>query len=392
MKKSLVFIFSVAMVFLLCGCCLSHDWVEASCTAPKTCSKCEKTEGEPVGHQWQEATCTTPQTCSTCATTEGKSLGHDWKNATIEAPKTCQRCAATEGNPLWICEACDGTGKKTCTVCNKGIAQCEACEGKKSITCPSCNGNKVIACSSCEGSGNSRSYSTKLCSDCRGTGHLATQCYECRGTKMVPQNGQFVNCTKCGGVGSLPITCWTCGGKCHLKYYEKCSECNGRGNIRDENCKGSGKITCEICTGKGNITCNTCNGTLIATCETCNGNGWTTDIVSSGVKIDFIGFTVSRDDPLKIDNSFPRDCDYVCYTYYVDGPNNTKTYTLRERRQLPGEEAKLAGWTTENVKVGEYRGSVWDEGYSALNSGILVVEILIDKTGEVVGRFEMPIE
>ena len=32
-----------------------HDWVEATCTEPKTCSVCGATEGDPLGHNWAEA-------------------------------------------------------------------------------------------------------------------------------------------------------------------------------------------------------------------------------------------------------------------------------------------------------------------------------------------------
>ena len=33
--------------------CLFHNWVSATCTKPKTCSKCGKTEGEPKGHYYK---------------------------------------------------------------------------------------------------------------------------------------------------------------------------------------------------------------------------------------------------------------------------------------------------------------------------------------------------
>lgn len=32
------------------GSALGHDWTNATCTAPKTCSRCHSTEGEPLGH------------------------------------------------------------------------------------------------------------------------------------------------------------------------------------------------------------------------------------------------------------------------------------------------------------------------------------------------------
>lgn len=34
-----------------------HTWDEATCSKPKTCSICGKTEGESLGHKWKEAIC-----------------------------------------------------------------------------------------------------------------------------------------------------------------------------------------------------------------------------------------------------------------------------------------------------------------------------------------------
>lgn len=102
MKKVFLIIFSLSILLLFSGCCLSHEWVEASCTAPKTCSKCEKTEGEPLEHQWKEATCIEPKTCTSCAATEGEKLEHtfgkeeildpNYVEATATFVKTCTNC------------------------------------------------------------------------------------------------------------------------------------------------------------------------------------------------------------------------------------------------------------------------------------------------------------
>ena len=54
----------------------SHDWKAATCTAPKTCSKCKATEGSAAGHSWKAATCTAPKTCSVCGATEGSKGSH----------------------------------------------------------------------------------------------------------------------------------------------------------------------------------------------------------------------------------------------------------------------------------------------------------------------------
>lgn len=77
-----------------------HQWINASCSAPKTCSLCGETEGEPLDHRWDKATCTKPKTCVVCGQTKGEALGHHWVEATCSAPKTCSRCGATEGEAL----------------------------------------------------------------------------------------------------------------------------------------------------------------------------------------------------------------------------------------------------------------------------------------------------
>ena len=75
----------------------SHSWKNATCTAPKTCSKCGVSEGNAAGHSWKDATCTAPKTCSKCGATEGNSIGHNWRNASCTTPKTCSICKITDG-------------------------------------------------------------------------------------------------------------------------------------------------------------------------------------------------------------------------------------------------------------------------------------------------------
>jgi len=53
-----------------------HNWVDADCDTPKTCSVCGETEGEALGHDWVYATCTEPDTCNRCGETQGEALGH----------------------------------------------------------------------------------------------------------------------------------------------------------------------------------------------------------------------------------------------------------------------------------------------------------------------------
>lgn len=74
-----------------------HTWIDATCTAPRTCKECGETEGNALGHSWLEATCTDPKICTVCHKTEGSALGHQWADATLNAPKTCLNCHATSG-------------------------------------------------------------------------------------------------------------------------------------------------------------------------------------------------------------------------------------------------------------------------------------------------------
>ncbi len=95
-----VIIFSLPMLFPQLFC--SHKlWANATCTRPRVCKSCGKTEGEPLGHKWEEATCTTSKTCQRCGETKGKPLGHqpgswtkevDYVDATSKEIQECDRC------------------------------------------------------------------------------------------------------------------------------------------------------------------------------------------------------------------------------------------------------------------------------------------------------------
>ena len=96
----------------------SHTYKDATCTAPKTCTKCGATEGSAAGHNWNAATCTAAKTCTKCGATEGSAAGHNWSVATCTAPKTCSTCGATEGSAAghnWSAATC--TAPKTCSTC-----------------------------------------------------------------------------------------------------------------------------------------------------------------------------------------------------------------------------------------------------------------------------------
>ena len=75
-----------------------HDWVDATCSAPKTCTKCGETEGEALGHAWGEtayswaedySSCTATRECSRCTEKEvntTNNVASSTTDATCENP------------------------------------------------------------------------------------------------------------------------------------------------------------------------------------------------------------------------------------------------------------------------------------------------------------------
>lgn len=98
MKRISLMLLAALIVVLFTACSCEHEWKNATCTEPVTCSKCGVTAGDALGHKWIEANCTTPKTCSACDATEGSAVGHSWKSATCTDPKICSVCQATEGS------------------------------------------------------------------------------------------------------------------------------------------------------------------------------------------------------------------------------------------------------------------------------------------------------
>lgn len=117
----------------------SHTYKDATCTAPKTCTKCGATSGSALPHTWKAATCTEPETCTVCGATDTPALGHNYSAATCITPATCSDCGATSGDVAehrWKEATC--TAPATCSVCNKtsGRARGHIMDG---TVCEECN-------------------------------------------------------------------------------------------------------------------------------------------------------------------------------------------------------------------------------------------------------------
>ncbi len=73
------------------------------------CTSCKQIINEgaaikAIGHNWTPADCDNPKTCTKCQETEGSSLGHDF-----DANNICTRCGASEGGKLPEDTTTDGT-------------------------------------------------------------------------------------------------------------------------------------------------------------------------------------------------------------------------------------------------------------------------------------------
>ena len=123
-KVSLLILVSLILLLSFASCTLldellgkapaecEHEWTEATCAAPKTCTKCNATEGEAAAHDWAAATCTAPKTCKTCNETEGAPNGHTEVTLQAVAP-TCTSTGLTEGKK---CSVCNTVTKEQTTV------------------------------------------------------------------------------------------------------------------------------------------------------------------------------------------------------------------------------------------------------------------------------------
>ncbi len=115
---ALLLIGAVVLAVLLLRC--DHQWLDATCDAPSTCSSCKATRGEPLGHHWQNATCTVMEHCARCNVSRGAALGHSWQEATCLLPKLCTVCGHEEGSALghsWQEATC--TAPRVCTLCGQ---------------------------------------------------------------------------------------------------------------------------------------------------------------------------------------------------------------------------------------------------------------------------------
>ena len=183
----------VFTVLLLTACSCEHEWENATCTAPVTCTKCGETAGEALGHKWVEATCTTPKTCSVCNMTEGNITGHTWVNATCTVPKKCSICGETDGGALghkWENATC--ITPKKCSIC--GETDGEALGHKwENATCT--DPQKCSICGEVGGNASGHQWNSATCT-------APKKCSVCGETEGEAKGHSYGKgkCTTCGQI------------------------------------------------------------------------------------------------------------------------------------------------------------------------------------------------
>lgn len=152
----------------------SNEWSGNDTSHWHQCINCSAKKDE-VAHEWVEATCTTPKTCSVCSKTEGNVLEHNFvhhnaKAATCteigwDAYDTCLRCDYTTYNEVpatghmyksewdsnsekhWHeCDACKDKKDEADHTWDKGVITTPATttsEGVKTFTCEICKATKT---------------------------------------------------------------------------------------------------------------------------------------------------------------------------------------------------------------------------------------------------------
>ena len=120
MKKLTLILLSIVMIVALAACgdkkC-DHAYDNA---CDVTCNECG--EERTITHDWNDATCLTPKTCSICGATEGDSLGHtaeaDDGNCTTEVKCTvCGDVTTPAGQHTPNADDGDCTTPIVCSVC-----------------------------------------------------------------------------------------------------------------------------------------------------------------------------------------------------------------------------------------------------------------------------------
>lgn len=148
MKRASIILLLTLLTILLAGCApgmlpeedepeqteCPHLYLEATCKAPKTCTRCGEQEGEPAGHKWSSATCLEPRTCRTCGETRGEKGEHKLAREPGR-PASCVKDGVTDGEFCTLCKTVIKEQEVIPAAHQFRGGTCEACgEQRESLT------------------------------------------------------------------------------------------------------------------------------------------------------------------------------------------------------------------------------------------------------------------
>jgi len=296
---------------------ITHDYTDATCTEPKTCSVCGATDGAALGHDYDHA-CDTA--CNRCY--ETRTITHDYTDATCTAPKTCKVCGATSGSALGhtYTNDCDGT--------------CNRCDHKRTPY------PHVYTHELCD-------VDCDVCGAVRTAPHLYTDscdidCNLCKALRKVTHtfdNDCDEYCNVCGDWREVP----------DHEYSHRCDrDCNVCGVIRTVTHKYTNRCdnTCNYCGAKRKVAAHnykltvakkataTKNGYSIKTCTECGKTeGDKVTIYKIGhVKLSTTTYTYTgstKKPAVTVKNSMGKTISTAHYTMtYASGRKNVGTYKV----------------------------------------------------------------
>ena len=261
-----------------------HDWKEATCTDPKTCSRCGATEGTALGHDfadvwssdesghWHEcsrcdakadeaahtpgaaATETTPQKCTECDYIITDALGHTHSMTPVAAKDAT--CTEDGNKAYYVCSGCgkwyeDATGNVEIVDHNSVVIDHPGHDWKEAT----CTDPKTCSrCGDTEGTALGHDFADVWSSDESGHWHECSRCDAtadeaahtpgAAATETTPQK-----CTECDYIITAAL------GHTHTltKVEAKAPTCTEDGNKAYYVCSGCGKLY-EDATGSAEIT------------------------------------------------------------------------------------------------------------------------------------------
>lgn len=107
-----------------------HNYVDATCTTPKTCLDCGKTVGEPLEHYYIDATCEHGKMCYLCGLELSEKVDHNFTLPSCEQPSYCIYCKMSVGEALGHNYE-HKTIDATCQDFGRIFDECSNCHDKK---------------------------------------------------------------------------------------------------------------------------------------------------------------------------------------------------------------------------------------------------------------------